>query len=207
MEIGKIKISELISPEWNPRTISETDMEKLKNSIKEFDYVDPIIVNKHNNHIVGGNQRYYALKELGYEEIDVVFIDEPDLNKEKALNIALNKISGEWDNVKLEDILQELSQEELDLTGFDELELGYYLDVDLDFDNPFDYDDEEEEEFTPDDMVEDIEGDRTNEQFVVSISFRTKERANEFLNFIEAPYELTQRSVGIHDDEIKWGEE
>lgn len=125
MEIVKVDINELICPEYNPRQITDDEMGKLKNSINEFGYVDPIIVNKHNNHIVGGNQRYCALKSLGYTDVDVIFVDEPDLNREKALNIALNKISGEWDFVKLADILDDLELNDFDisLTGFDELEL------------------------------------------------------------------------------------
>ena len=125
MEIVKVDINELICPEYNPRQITDDEMGKLKNSINEFGYVDPIIVNKHNNHVVGGNQRYEALKSLGYTDVDVIFIDEPDLNREKALNIALNKISGEWDFVKLADILDDLELNDFDisLTGFDEPEL------------------------------------------------------------------------------------
>ena len=130
MEIVKVDINELISPEYNPRQITDDEMEKLKNSINEFGYVAPIIVNKHNNHIIGGNQRYEALKSLGYTDVDVIFVDEPDLNREKALNIALNKISGEWDFVKLADIIDELELNDFDipLTGFDEQELeNFYI--------------------------------------------------------------------------------
>ena len=130
MEIVKVDINELISPEYNPRQITDDEMEKLKNSINEFGYISPIIVNKHNNHIIGGNQRYEALKSLGYTDVDVVFVDEPDSNREKALNIALNKISGEWDFVKLADIIDELELNDFDipLTGFDEQELeNFYI--------------------------------------------------------------------------------
>ena len=125
MEIVKVDINELISPEYNPRQITDEEMEKLKNSINEFGYIAPIIVNKHNNHIIGGNQRYEALKSLGYTDVDVVFIDEHDLNREQAINIALNKISGEWDFVKLADIIDDLELNDFDisLTGFDDLEL------------------------------------------------------------------------------------
>ena len=125
MEIVKVDINELISPEYNPRQITNDEMEKLKNSINEFGYIAPIIVNKHNNHIVGGNQRYEALKSLGYTDVDVIFVDEPDSNREKALNIALNKISGEWDFVKLADIFDdfELNDFDISITGFDDLEL------------------------------------------------------------------------------------
>ena len=130
MEIVKVDINELISPEYNPRQVTDDEMEKLKNSINEFGYIAPIIVNKYNNHIIGGNQRYEALKSLGYTDVDVVFVDEPDLNREKALNIALNKISGEWDFVKLADIIDELELNDFDipLTGFDEQELeNFYI--------------------------------------------------------------------------------
>lgn len=125
MDIVKVDINELISPEYNPRQITDDEMEKLKNSINEFGYIAPIIVNKHNNHIVGGNQRYEALKSLGYTDVDVIFIDESDSNREKAINIALNKISGEWDFVKLADILDdlELNDFNISLIGFDKPEL------------------------------------------------------------------------------------
>ena len=120
MEIVKVDINELISPEYNPRQITDDEMEKLKNSINEFGYISPIIVNKHNNHIIGGNQRCIALKQLGYTMIDVIYIDEPDINKEKALNIRLNNLSGEWDMPKLEKVIDELKMEKFDitLTGF-----------------------------------------------------------------------------------------
>lgn len=121
MKIEKAKIKDLISPEYNPRDITPDEMAKLKTSIEEFGYVDPIIVNDVNMHIVGGNQRYEALKSLGYEEVDVSFIHEPDINREKALNIRLNNSSGVWDTVKLDEILEELKIEHFDisLTGFD----------------------------------------------------------------------------------------
>lgn len=115
MKIEKVKIDELISPEYNPREISSEEMEKLKRSIEEFGYVDPIIVNDVNMHIVGGNQRAKALKQLGYDEVDVIFINEPNIHKEKALNIRLNNLSGEWDNEKLEIIIEEIQLNEPEL--------------------------------------------------------------------------------------------
>lgn len=125
MELHKVKINELISPEWNPRTITDEDLQKLRISIDEFGYIEPIIVNKHNNHIVGGNQRAKALQKLGYNEVDCIYVDIKDINKEKACNVALNKISGEWDNDKLKVVLEdiELSDIDVSLTGFEEIEL------------------------------------------------------------------------------------
>ncbi|WP_458454371.1 ParB N-terminal domain-containing protein [Methanobrevibacter sp.] len=126
MKIEKVKIKDLISPSYNPRDITLEEMEKLKTSIKEFGYITPIIVNKHNMHIVGGNQRYQALKSLGYNEIEVIYINEPDLNKEKAINIRLNKLSGTWDTVKLNSVLEEIQLNGFDvtLTGFNEVHLS-----------------------------------------------------------------------------------
>ena len=87
MQIETVKITELISPDYNPRHITPEAMEGLKQSLKEFGYITPIIVNRHNNHIIGGNQRYEALKQLGYETVDVIYTTITDINREKALNI------------------------------------------------------------------------------------------------------------------------
>jgi len=126
MKIEKIDINLLNSSEYNPRKdLQPEDIEyqKIKRSIKEFGYVDPIIVNKDMT-VIGGNQRLKILKELGYKEIDCVIVDL-DKTKEKALNIALNKIEGEWDLPKLKDLLQELDTGELDMdiTGFEYTDL------------------------------------------------------------------------------------
>lgn len=209
MKIEKAKISDLKSPSWNPRDITPEDMEKLENSIKEFGYVDPIIVNDHTMNIVGGNQRFVALKNLGYDEVDVIFIHEEDLNREKALNVALNKISGDWDNKLLGELFNELSAEgfDLELTGFDEFELDFYLDDGIEFDNPFDYDDYDdydEDDELPEDFA-DVEGDNSETQYVCYISFETQDEANEFLKWLNAPYEMNKTSVGLNSSEITWG--
>lgn len=125
MNIEKANINDLISPDWNPRQITEDELAKLETSLNEFGYIEPIIVNDVNNHIVGGNQRCKALKQLGYTEVDVVYVHIEDIHKEKACNVALNKISGDWDNDKLKVVLEEIELSPIDikLTGFDELEL------------------------------------------------------------------------------------
>lgn len=128
MNIEKVKVTELISPEWNPRQISNEELQKLKNSLTEFGYIEPIIVNDVNMHIVGGNQRLKALQDLGYDEVDVIYVHIEDINKEKACNVALNKISGDWDYEKLEVVLEEieLSTIPISLTGFDDIELQQF---------------------------------------------------------------------------------
>ena len=134
MEIKKMKLKDLVSPDWNPRTISNEELRKLRKSIEEFGYSDPLIINKRNNHIVAGNQRFKILKELNkskdynFDEIDCVIVDLEDY-KEKTFNIAHNKIDGEFDDDKLQIVLQEieLSSFDIDLTGFNKVELEPYL--------------------------------------------------------------------------------
>ena len=125
MQIKKVPVKDLVSPDWNPRQITTEELEKLKTSLEEFGYIEPIIVNDVNNHVVGGNQRLRALIALGYDEVDCVYVHIEDINKEKACNVALNKISGDWDEDKLRVVLEdiELSPIDIKLTGFDELEL------------------------------------------------------------------------------------
>lgn len=136
LNIEKVDLNELISPDFNPRQITKAELEKLKNSINEFGYIEPIIVNRQNNHIIGGNQRARALKELGETKIDVIYVDMKDSEQEKMLSIALNKIGGEWDEDKLSEIFKELKVEgvDLDLTGFTDVELEEFIDDDLEFD-------------------------------------------------------------------------
>lgn len=123
MEIVKKKIDELKPADYNPRKDlkpGDAEYEKLKRSILEFGYVEPVIWNKRTGVVVGGHQRLKVLKDLGYEEIDCVIVDL-DIPNEKTLNVALNKISGEWDNELLSSLLKELDDSAFDvtLTGFD----------------------------------------------------------------------------------------
>lgn len=122
MNLTKLKIGDLKIATYNPRKeLNEKDKEyqKIKNSILEFGYVAPIIVNKDMT-VISGHQRLKVLKDLGITEVECIVVDL-DKTNEKALNIALNKIQGDWDEDKLEALLQELKLEEFDmnLTGFD----------------------------------------------------------------------------------------
>lgn len=126
MNIIKKDISKLIPAFYNPRKDlkpSDPEYQHIKNSIEKFGYIDPIIYNKRTNYIIGGHQRFKVLKELGYKEIDCVELDLDD-KEEKALNVALNKISGEWDMEALELLLSDLDKELIDDLGlnFEELE-------------------------------------------------------------------------------------
>lgn len=126
MEFKKLKINSLIPASYNPRKKlkpGDSEYEKIKNSITEFGYVDPIIVNSDMT-IIGGHQRWSVLKALGYDEVDCVVI-EIDKTKEKALNIALNKVTGEWNKELLADLIKDLQSLDYDvsMTGFEPPEI------------------------------------------------------------------------------------
>lgn len=126
MEFKKLAIDVLVPASYNPRKKlkpGDSEFEKIKNSIIEFGYVDPVIVNRDFT-VIGGHQRITVLKALGYEEIDCVIIDV-DKTKEKALNIALNKISGDWNKELLADLIHDLQSVDYDVgfTGFDPPEI------------------------------------------------------------------------------------
>ena len=129
MNINMVNIDTLIPAEYNPRIKLEPGMpeyEKLKNSIQEFGYVEPIIVNDRTGKVIGGHQRINVLKDLGYKEVEVVHVDLDEAH-EKALNVALNKISGNWDAEKLEDLLRDINLNtdlDVEFTGFDTDELA-----------------------------------------------------------------------------------
>ena len=128
MIIKKIKISDINPAPYNPRAdLKPSDLEykKLKKSIDEFDLVEPLILNERNNVLIGGHQRLKILKERGDETVDVSLMDL-DEAKEKALNVALNKNLGQWDNKKLNLIFEELKgidDFDIELTGFDDFEI------------------------------------------------------------------------------------
>ncbi|OJG57088.1 hypothetical protein RV08_GL002243 [Enterococcus mundtii] len=125
-----MKLEDLKPADYNPRVKLEPGMdeyEKLKQSILEFGFVDPPIFNKRTGNLVGGHQRVAVAKDLGLcEEIEVSVV-YLSLEKEKALNVALNKISGQWDEEKLASLLQTLNNDEILLTGFDENEVSELL--------------------------------------------------------------------------------
>lgn len=129
MEIIKMKLSELRAADYNPRVDlipGMAEYEKLKNSIEEFGFVDPPIFNKQTGHLVGGHQRVAVAKDIGITEIDVSVVNMT-LDREKQLNVALNKVSGQWDHEKLAQLLSEFSDEQINLTGFEQSEVDDLL--------------------------------------------------------------------------------
>ena len=122
MQFERRMLADLRPAEYNPRkklTASDPEYIQIRNSITEFGYADPIVINADGT-IIKGHQRCNVMMDLGYTEAEVIVLDIPDKAKEKALNIALNKITGKWDNAILKDLLVELDLEGYDftVTGF-----------------------------------------------------------------------------------------
>lgn len=127
MKIRTVDISKLNPAAYNPRkdlTPDDPEYKKLEKSIDEFGIVEPIVWNKRTGNIVGGHQRFKVISARGAKETEVVVVDL-DEHREMALNIALNKIGGDWDFPKLKDLIVEIDTGEfdIDVTGFDEKEL------------------------------------------------------------------------------------
>lgn len=132
MRIERITIQQVNPAEYNPRKDlkpGDAQYEQLKRSIAIFDTVEPLVWNKRSGNLIGGHQRFKILKERGDTEFEVSVVDLDDPH-EKALNVALNKITGEWDIPKLKELLVDLDngQFDLSLTGFGEAELKDLID-------------------------------------------------------------------------------
>ena len=127
MTWGSLPIDSLKPAAYNPRKKlkkGDKEYEKIKKSIVEFGYVDPIIVN-FDGTVIGGHQRLTVLSDLGYKEVQCVQVRIDDENKVKALNVALNKITGAWNEELLADLMVDLQDADfnLDLTGFEAPEI------------------------------------------------------------------------------------
>jgi len=127
MDIRKIAADKLNPAEYNPRKDlqpGDAEYEKLLRSVEEFGYVEPVIWNERTGNIVGGHQRFKVLRHLGFDEIDCVVVDL-DPYRERALNVALNKISGEWDISKLYAVLTDIEKSGIapTITGFEVQEI------------------------------------------------------------------------------------
>ena len=130
MELKELSLKELKPAAYNPRKKlkkGDKEYEKIKQSLLKFGYVDPIIVNEDLT-VIGGHQRLTVLKDLDYETAKCVIVNLPK-EDEKALNIALNKITGQWDEALLADLLLDLQESDfsLDLTGFEPPEIDDIL--------------------------------------------------------------------------------
>ena len=117
-ELKVLPVTVLKPAEYNPRKKlkpGDKEYEKIKASIEEFGFADPLVVNSDMT-IIGGHQRLTVAIDLGFTEVPCAVVDI-DKTREKALNIALNKITGAWDENLLADLLKDIQDSNFDL-GF-----------------------------------------------------------------------------------------
>lgn len=127
MIIRKVPVTDINPAEYNPRKDlkpGDPAYERLKRSMTEFGYVEPIIWNEETGNIVGGHQRYKVLVAEGHTEVECVIV-KMSPEREKALNVALNKVTGDWEFEALADLIKDLEAQDFDvtLTGFDAAEI------------------------------------------------------------------------------------
>jgi DNA modification methylase len=129
LQIVHVSIDDLQPDPKNPRKISDQELDALTRSLREFGFVQPVIA-RHDDHIViGGHQRLVAARRLGITTVPVVFVDLPREQAE-LLNLALNRISGSWDEQLLARLLADLQatpDTDLSLAGFGEDEVAKLL--------------------------------------------------------------------------------
>ena len=129
VKIEYIPISELHPDAANPRRINDEQSESLTRSIREFGLVDSVIARQEDKTVIGGHQRLVAARKLGLNTVPVIYVDLPQ-KQARLLNLALNKISGNWDQellVRLIADLEQMPDVDLTLSGFDEDEIKKLL--------------------------------------------------------------------------------
>lgn len=136
MKIEIVDINSIQPYKNNPRKISETAINKVANSIKEFGFRQPIVVDK-DKVIVVGHTRFNASKKLGLKEVPITVADNLNQEQINAYRIADNRTNedAEWDYKLLQEEFSNLVDEKfnLELTGFNEDELKKYLAMEEDF--------------------------------------------------------------------------
>lgn len=177
-KVVRLRMDKVELAPYNPRKISQADRAKLKKSLEEFGYVDLMIWNKRTNYVVGGNQRFIVMKEdMGVEEADFIEVDLP-LEREKLLNVALNKIGGDWDYQRLTVLFNSIEEDgALPLTGFDSDEISVLIGQ-LNQEVPIP---------TMPELPTETNADKT-ESYVVLCTFKTREGADRWC----------QDTLGIH---------
>lgn len=123
IKIVSVPINELNPAPYNPREWSSLQTEQLRTSIERFGFVDPILVNgakERKNVVIGGHFRLQVAKDIGLKNVPVVYLDIPDLEQEKELNLRLNRNTGSWNY----ELLKEMDIRLLLDTGFDEQDLS-----------------------------------------------------------------------------------
>ena len=166
--IKKISTERIKPAHYNPRVSLEEgdrDYEKIKKSIETFGYVEPIVWNERTGNLVGGHQRFNILKNLGQKEVEVSVVNLSE-KEERQLNLALNKMRGEWDYEKLEALLKEFTYDEIEATGFSADEVAILLG--------------DESDYSFDDFVWDEEAIQVGKSFIITLKFERIETAEKW---------------------------
>jgi DNA modification methylase len=120
LKISQVAIDELRPDPANPRRISDTELEALTRSLRQFGFVQPVLARRDDHVVIGGHQRLIAARRLGFTTVPVIYIDL-SVEQSRLLNLALNRISGDWDEELLARLLADLRQHadvDLSLAGF-----------------------------------------------------------------------------------------
>ena len=154
MKIESKLVKDLNPALYNPRQISSKQYKDLKESVKKFGLVDPIIVNKDNT-VIGGHQRLKICKDLKYVDVDCVMLDLSK-EEERELNIRLNKNTGDFD---MDILANEFDIEELTDWGFKHIDLDVNIDkIEEDKDNNYVITITEEDIVTAKALYKELEG-------------------------------------------------
>lgn len=201
MKTAIMKLKDIRPAAYNPRVTlkpGDAEYEALKNSLERFGVAEPLIVNETTGNLVSGHQRLNVLKASGAQEVEVVLV-EMDEEQEKLLNIAMNKIDGEWDYKKLEALFDEISADDIKFTGFTPEELDNLFDG-----GTPDWGDGEGSESTDgddagDEKPETPEKPAVLKEFNIFLSFPSKELAEKWLadRGVDLTYAGTARNITI----------
>ena len=209
MKTAIMKLKDIRPAAYNPRVTlkpGDAEYEALKNSLERFGVAEPLIVNETTGNLVSGHQRLNVLKASGAQEVEVVLV-EMDGEQEKLLNIAMNKIDGEWDYKKLEALFDEISADDIKFTGFTPEELDNLFDG-----GTPDWGDGEGSESTDgddagDEKPETPEKPAVLKEFNIFLSFPSKELAEKWLadRGVDLTYVGTARNITIRMEGLDYG--
>lgn len=208
MKTAIMDLKDINPAKYNPRVQlkpGDQEWDALKNSLDRFGVATPLVVNETTGNLVSGHQRLAVLKQSGETRVEVVLI-QMDEDKEKLLNVALNKIEGEWDEEKLKELFDEVDDEDIKFTGFTEEDIeALYDGEEPDYDE--DEEPEEQEEKDSSSKEEKEEKDPDLREFSVFLSFSTKEAAEAWLKErgVETEYQGTSRNITIKMEGLKYG--
>ena len=207
MKTKIMKLADIKPAPYNPRIQlkpGDPEYEALKKSLTRFGTAVPLVINERTGYLVSGHQRLTALKDMGAQEAEVVLIDA-DPKQEKLLNIALNKIEGDWDYEKLEELFQDIGTDDIEYTGFTAEEVENLFDI-----SPEDveegFEEEDEPEAGPQEKDDPLPKD-PDEEFTVYLSFDSKESAEKWMEDrnIGKVYTGTNKNIVIRMEGTSYG--